>query len=198
MLCGFLVAHLAGNMLFYVPDGYASYNDYAHAIHANPLLPVAEIVLYALFIAHIVYTIRIVLANRAARPQGYAVKRSKRGKSALTPHNVMHVSGLIVLAFLVLHLLDLRFDVRFPAEAYATPAARALAVLADPLSATLYTIGSLLLGYHLWHGFRSGFQTIGANHPRVNNAIKLLGIVFAITIALGFASFPVWGLLFLR
>ena len=33
MLCGFLVAHLAGNMLFYVPDGYASYNDYAHAIH---------------------------------------------------------------------------------------------------------------------------------------------------------------------
>ena len=198
-LCGFLVAHLAGNLLIYLPEGnYEAYNEYAHALHANPLLPVAEIVLYIFFLAHIAITIRAVLANRAARPDGYAVKRSKRGKSAVTPHNVMHITGLVVLAFLVLHLLDLRFDVRFPASAYAEPSDRALAVLKDPLSAGLYTVGSLLLGYHLWHGFQSGFQTLGAQHPRVTPALKTLGIVFAIVVAVGFASFPVWGFFFSR
>lgn len=198
-LCGFLVAHLAGNLLIYLPGGnYAAYNEYAHALHANPLLPVAEIVLYLFFVAHIALTIRAVLANRAARPEGYAVQRSKRGKSALTAHNVMHITGLIVLAFLVLHLLDLRFDVRFPESAYPEPSDRALAVLKNPLSAGLYTIGSLLLGYHLWHGFQSGFQTLGAQHPRVTPALKLLGVLFAIVVAVGFASFPVWGFFFAR
>ena len=43
LLCGFLVVHLAGNFLIYDTGGdYESYNHYAHALHANPLLPVAE------------------------------------------------------------------------------------------------------------------------------------------------------------
>ena len=42
LLCGFLVAHLAGNLLLYVgPDAY---NKYAHALHSEPaLLFVVEI-----------------------------------------------------------------------------------------------------------------------------------------------------------
>lgn len=199
LLCGFLIAHLAGNLLIYLPAGnYQAYNDYANAIHANPLLPVAEITLLVLFLAHVALTIVTIVKNRKARPHKYAVKKSKRGKSALTPHNVMHLTGFVVLAFVVLHLLDLRFDVRFPADNFATPSDRALAVLKDPLSASLYTIGSLLLGYHVWHGFKSGFQTLGANHPRFTPAIHFLGVVFAVVVAVGFASFPIWGFLFLR
>jgi succinate dehydrogenase / fumarate reductase cytochrome b subunit len=197
LLCGFLVVHLAGNLLIYSQAGnYEAYNHYAHAIHASPLLVVAEIVLLVLFLAHIVLTINLVLKNRASRPQGYAVKRSKRGRSRVTAHNVMHWTGFVVLAFILLHLADLRFGLRFPEQPGVEPAERALHVLHDPFSASLYTAGSLLLGYHLYHGFQSAFETIGASSPRAIPTIRFVGAVFATIVALGFASFPVWVNLF--
>lgn len=197
-LCGFLIAHLAGNFLLYAPGaGYGAYNDYAHALHANPLLPIAEVGLLIFFLLHVAFTIVTIYTNRKARPEGYAVKRSKRGKGALAAHNVMHVTGLVVLVFILLHLLDFRFHVRFPLDE-ENPAARAIQVLRDPVSATVYTIGSLLLGYHVLHGFQSGFQTLGANHPRVMPAIRIAGWAFALLVAVGFASFPIWANFFTR
>ncbi len=199
MLCGFLLVHLLGNLLLYSPDNnYQHYNDYAHTIHANPLLPVFEIVLLGLFVAHIALSIYTVVRNRQARPEGYAVKRSKRGKSAVTAHNVMHWTGVVVLAFIVLHLLDFRFAVRYPEQPGVSPAERALQILHDPLSAALYTVGSLLLGYHLYHGVNSAFQTLGAGNARVTPYVRKLGAAFALIVAIGFASFPVWVFLFLK
>lgn len=193
LLVGFLVVHLAGNFLIYSREGdYKVYNDYAHAIHANPLLPVAEIALLALFLAHVVLTIVLVLRNRRARPDGYAVKRSKRGKSSVVAHNVMHWTGFVVLAFILLHLMDFRFGLRYPEQPGQSPAHRALMILHDPLSAALYTVGSLLLGYHLYHGFQSGFQTLGLSNPRTIPTLRLVGTVLAVVVAFGFASFPVW------
>jgi succinate dehydrogenase / fumarate reductase cytochrome b subunit len=199
LLCGFLIVHLLGNLLIYSPaNDYAVYNEYAHAIHANPLLPVAEITLLVLFLAHVVLTIALVLKNRRARPQGYAVKRSKRGKSAITAHNVMHLTGFVVLAFVLLHLLDFRFALRYPEQAGQSPAHRAVMILHDPLSASLYTVGSLLLGYHLYHGVNSAFQTLGASNSRVTPYLRRLGAAFALIVAIGFASFPVWVNLFAK
>jgi succinate dehydrogenase / fumarate reductase cytochrome b subunit len=193
LLCGFLLVHLTGNFLIYSrADDYRVYNDYAHALHSNALLPVAEVALLILFVVHIALTIYVVVRNRGARPDGYAVKRSKRGKSALTAHNVMHWTGFVVLAFVVLHLADFRFGLRHPEHDVLSPAHRALAILHDPLSAGIYTVGSLLLGYHLYHGFQSAFQTLGASNPRTNPAIRLVGAIFAVLVAVGFASFPVW------
>lgn len=193
LLCGFLIVHLAGNLLIYLPSGnYAAYNAYAHAIHANALLPVAEIGLLVLFLMHIALTLHLVFKNRSARPHGYAVKRSKRGKTAVSAQNVMHWTGVVVLAFLILHMLDVRFGVRFPEEAGVLPSQRILQVLHDPLSATLYTLGSLLLGYHLYHGFRSGFETLGAANRKITPYLDRIGLVFAVIVALGFASFPLW------
>src|SRR5262245_40145528 len=54
MLCGFLVVHLVGNLLLYDPtDQYEAYNHYAHALHSMALLPLAEIMLLVLFVAHV-------------------------------------------------------------------------------------------------------------------------------------------------
>src|SRR5262249_49844808 len=51
-LCGFLVVHLAGNLLLYA--GEKPYDDYAHSLHAQAaLLLVAEIGLLLLFVGHI-------------------------------------------------------------------------------------------------------------------------------------------------
>ena len=53
-------------------------------------------------------------------------------------------------------------------------------------------MGVLFLGFHLWHGFSSAFQSLGINHPKYNTLIDAFGMFFALIIAAGFASFPLW------
>jgi succinate dehydrogenase / fumarate reductase cytochrome b subunit len=51
LLCGFLIAHLAGNMLIF--QGAEHYNNYAKKLHENELLPLAEAGLLVLFVLQI-------------------------------------------------------------------------------------------------------------------------------------------------
>lgn len=193
MLIGFCIVHLSGNFLLYA--GFDKYNVYAHTLHSTFLLYYAEIALLLLFLGHVFYAFQITLSNRRSRDSHYAVKKSKQGRSNVTPSAVMFISGAIVLGFVLLHVAEFRFELRLPGPAGEEPADRTLRILQDPISASVYFIGSLLLGYHLWHGVQSAFQTLGANHPKYTPWIKKLGVLLAITMAFGFASFPVWALL---
>jgi succinate dehydrogenase / fumarate reductase cytochrome b subunit len=66
----------------------------------------------------------------------------------------------------------------------------------NPLLVALYLISMFAIGFHLYHGFQSGFQTLGLNHPRYNPAIQFLSTwVFAIIIPAGFAAMPLYFLL---
>lgn len=192
LLCGFVVVHLAGNLLlFSTADRYAAFNKYATALHDIALLPVFEVGLLALFVVHIAMTLWMQVQSQKARPEGYAVQKSKQGRGAMAARNVMHLSGIVVLAFIVLHLADLRFGLRFNEEGLS-PAQTVLQVMRDPISAMFYTIGPLLLGYHLFHGFQSSFQSLGLGGERLMRIVKIVGILFSVAVAVGFASLPVW------
>jgi succinate dehydrogenase / fumarate reductase cytochrome b subunit len=194
LLIGFVISHLAGNLLIYL--GMDAYNEYAHALHAKEeLLLAAEIGLLIVFILHVVISIKVSIQHKKARANEYAVFRSKQGKSPITPSSLMLVSGIIVLGFILLHLADLRFNLRHAVSNEVQPATHTLLVLQDPISATVYFFGSLFLGWHLWHAFQSAFQTYGLDHARYTPWIKKIGIALAVVLALGFASFPVWGIL---
>lgn len=194
LLCGFLTVHLAGNLLLF--QGAEHYNKYAHKLHENELLPVAEAGLLVLFLLHIVLAFSTTRMNTRARPVGYREKQSKLvGGLDVQPHNYMFVTGVIVLGFLLLHLSDMRlaeWKMRLPYDEGMTPAEHALLVLKDPISATVYILGSLVLGFHLLHGFQSAFKSLGLNHPKYTPFISKLGVLFAVAIGLGFASLPVW------
>lgn len=190
-LCGFLVVHLAGNLLLYA--GAESYDRYAHAIHAQKLLlPIAEIGLLLLFVGHIVLAFTTERENKSARPIAYDVKQTKQPPSgfAAPASSIMFATGIVVLLFLVLHLSDFRFELR--RHAGDTPFTKAVAILHDPLSAIVYVVGSFVLGYHVFHGFQSAFQTLGINHPKYTPLIKAVSCLFATAVALGFGSFPLW------
>ena len=189
-LCGFLVTHLAGNLLLY--KSAEDYDHYADALHANPLLPFAEVGLFAAFVVHIALTILLVVRTRRARPAGYAALRSKQGKPRFSPSKTMAISGVIVLVFLALHLIDFRFGLRLPGPTGEGEFDRTLRILQHPVTLVTYTIGSLLVGYHVNHGFQSAFQSLGANHPKFSPLIKRAGLIFSVAVALGFASFPIW------
>ncbi|MDV6169651.1 succinate dehydrogenase cytochrome b subunit [Flavobacterium sp. DG1-102-2] len=56
----------------------------------------------------------------------------------------------------------------------------------------LYVISMVVLGFHLFHGFGSAFQSLGANNPKYNGLIKNFGKAFAIVVPLLFAVIPVF------
>ncbi|MCA9114708.1 MAG: succinate dehydrogenase cytochrome b subunit [Planctomycetaceae bacterium] len=200
LLCGFLLVHLAGNILLYVgPDAY---NEYAHKLHEQEaLLMVGEAGLILLFAAHVFLAIRLTMENRAARRKRYKMKESKIEErfSTVSSENWMFTSGAIVLGFVILHLIDFTFEARTDfAYADFSPYTKAVAILQNPISFAVYLAGSVILGIHLGHGVRSAIQTLGLHHVKYNGLISLASFLFASLVGVGFASFPLWAMLFHR
>ena len=204
-LCGFLVAHLGGNLKLYA--GEQAFNDYAHALHSlGPLLAAAEVGLFATFALHIGLAISTAAMNRIARHKEYAIKETKQGIFILPgggASNWMMLTGLLVLAFLVTHILDMKLKAN-PGVDYSSVMDEknqidsefhdVKAVLSTTLNAVIYITGIVALGIHLSHGVRSALQTLGINHKRWNMLLKIGGMLFAWGIAAGFISLVVWAM----
>jgi succinate dehydrogenase / fumarate reductase, cytochrome b subunit len=54
-----------------------------------------------------------------------------------------------------------------------------------------YVLSMAILGFHLWHGFQSAFQSLGLN-GKFTPAIKIFGKVFSFIVPLLFALIPVY------
>lgn len=56
-----------------------------------------------------------------------------------------------------------------------------------------YVIAMAALSFHLIHGFKSAFQSLGIDHKKYAPLIRFLGIwVFGVAIPIGFASMPLY------
>lgn len=55
----------------------------------------------------------------------------------------------------------------------------------------LYVVSMLVLGFHLWHGFGSAFQSLGLSNRKVRGTIALVGKTFAVVVSLAFAIIPI-------
>ncbi len=198
LLCLFLVVHLLGNFLMLVgPDAY---NAYAHGLHSQEwFVHLAEAGLLVLFAIHIWVAMETSRENTDARPQQYAVKKSKIANrklpASISPENNMLLSGVLVLAFMLLHLGDFTLNLTMPDKiAGLEPFDKAFVIMRTPVSAIAYLLGVMILGWHLSHGVTSLFQTLGLKHPKYDPLTSKLGPAFAIIIAGGFAIFPLYAL----
>src|SRR5690554_219684 len=64
---------------------------------------------------------------------------------------------------------------------------------------TLFYVFSMgVLGFHLYHGFGSAFQSLGLNHKKYNGIIKKTGVAFSIIVPLLFAIIPIYIRFFLK
>jgi succinate dehydrogenase / fumarate reductase, cytochrome b subunit len=61
-----------------------------------------------------------------------------------------------------------------------------------------YVLAMVTLGFHLYHGFGSAFQSLGANNPKYNGLIRKFGYAFSIIVPLLFAAIPVYIHFFLK
>jgi succinate dehydrogenase / fumarate reductase cytochrome b subunit len=114
----------------------------------------------------------------------------------------MRWSGLIVLAFIVWHLLDLTFGVVNSEVGnmvqYEGDTEKIKAVYVSVIAsfdripvALFYVVANILLGIHLFHGAWSIFQSLGWNNPRFNKWRRAFATGFAAVIVVGNVSFPV-------
>ncbi len=182
LLCVFLVSHLAGNLLLYF--GPETFNLYAEKLAKNIFLPIAEVGLLALFLLHIASALWVRYEDIKARPVPYQSYRSLGGRSLGS--RTMAASGILLLAFLIVHVKTFRFTPNENLYYHVIGSFRSVPY------ALFYLAAMAALGLHLSHGVQSAFRTFGVEHPKYTPAIERAGWAFAGVIAAGFASIVVW------
>lgn len=105
----------------------------------------------------------------------------------------MPYTGVLILLFIILHLLNLHFV----DKSLADPFTLVERTLTNPVFAMLYIVAMITAAVHVSHGVWSAFQTLGAGNPRYMPAITKVGFVFSIVVGFGFGLIPVYFLLIL-
>jgi succinate dehydrogenase / fumarate reductase cytochrome b subunit len=193
----FVLVHMAGNLLVY--RGKEALNGYAHALETSPVLIwTARIGLLTVFVVHIVLGIRLTRQNMTARPVKYVYEDTVQASWA-SRHMLM--TGLVILAFVIYHLLHFTFGVTDPRDfKYALPddpksgyhdvAEMVVRGFAQWPVAIGYVVAQLILGLHLWHGAGSWFQSLGLNRPGLMPYVHGFGKAIAILVVVGNCSMP--------
>ena len=185
-LVGFVIAHMAGNLQFF--EGKEKINHYAESLRALPaLLWGARIGLLVAVALHIWSSIQLALLQKAARPAGYARKRSVGSSYA---SRTMYWSGPIVGLFIVYHLLHMTLGVVHPNFVELNAYDNLVNGFSNPIVSVFYVVAVGLLMMHLYHGVWSLFQTLGFSHPRWTPKLKVMAKLLSIVIFIGFASIP--------
>jgi succinate dehydrogenase / fumarate reductase, cytochrome b subunit len=191
----FLVAHLAGNLLFIAgPDAF---NEYSHALVSNPLIYGAEVGLLAVFVLHVFKTIAMVAGSYSARPGRYAKRQWAKSKSDRSrksaSSSTMILTGTITLLFIVTHLATFKFGTFYETPDGIRDIYRLqLAVFSNPAYVAFYVVAMTVIAFHLWHGVSSALQSFGVNSPTWTPRLTLLGRGLAVALGLGFALLPVY------
>src|SRR5439155_24356254 len=144
--------------------------------------------LFISVLLHIWASIRLTVIKKDARPIAY--KKWAKVSSSWASRSMM-LSGPIVAAFVVFHLLHLTTGTIHPQfvelHAYENLVTGFLVV---PF-AIAYIVVMVFIGFHLSHGIWSMFQSIGLNHPRYTPLMKRFAAVFSWVLIAGFISVPV-------
>ena len=190
----FVIGHLLGNLQIYLgPEWINAYSQ--HLRDLGPLLWLIRLFLLTAVILHIYFTVLLAIENRRARPEAY---RDRNYVKASWASRHMVVSGLVVLAFIIFHLLHFtarKFNPQFPL------------LKLDPLNrydvysmmvygfqnvyvSIFYIVGLFLLTLHLTHGSSSFFQSLGLNNERLTPKLAIAGRIFAWLLFIGYTSIP--------
>lgn len=198
----FIIAHLLANLtLFRSSEAYNLYAKFLHDMGWALYLAEAGLILF--FAVHAYTGISIWWRKRQARPEQYEKYATRGGKSKQTfSSRTMIITGLVLLAFTIVHLNTFKFGPGWAGEAeYTTEIAgeemRDLSKLVfETFQNEFYVIGyvavMILLGFHLRHGIWSAFQSLGTINTKLSLLIYTVSGIFAILIALGFLVLPIW------
>ena len=194
ILFGFVLGHLLGNLKLYL--GPAALNSYSRflrtagepVVPANVLLWAVRLLLIAAAVLHVWAAWQLSRASRAARPDAYVA-----GTRIHTTYasRTMRWGGVIILLFVIYHLLHLTWGTVHPAFVPGDVYHNVVTGFQVWWVSLFYIAAQVALGFHLYHGLWSMFQSLGWSHPRFDLWRNGFAHAFAWLITLGNISFPV-------
>lgn len=200
-LITFLIVHLLGNLqlLDLSEEGQMKFNAYAKFMTTFPLIKIVSYLLYFSILFHAVDGIVLVIQNRKARPERY--RSWKPNNNSIWASRNMGLLGTIILAFIIMHMSQFWYTMHWgelglDADGNKNLAQAVITTYQDGTAGMvmviLYVVAMAAMGFHLWHGFQSAFQTLGINHQKYTPIIKKVGYAFSVLVSIAYASIPVY------
>ena len=201
----FVLIHLYGNLkVFLGPD---SFNGYAHWLKNAfyPLFPkegvlwMLRIVLIIALAIHVYAATTLYLRGRKARGRFRAKAKARRTGFQSFSAGLMPVTGVLILAFIILHVLDLTvgaqpvapegFAMHTAGESFAY--SNLVASFSRLPVAIGYVVMMVLIAIHIAHGTTTLAQDLGAMGKRLRKTMAVIGGLAAAAIVLGNAAIPI-------
>jgi succinate dehydrogenase / fumarate reductase cytochrome b subunit len=200
----FVTGHMIGNLQIFL--GRETINTYAQLLQSNKeILWLIRLSLLGLLVLHIWSASVLTIENRAARPLTSTGNPAPTAASYAS--RTMMVSGIIVAAFIVYHLLHYTAHVQainFTGQSFThlkeplrdgTERHDVFAMMIigfrNPYVSAFYLVGVGLLCLHLSHGVRAMFQSLGIKNWQSGSLIDRLAPIYAWVLFLGYASIPI-------
>lgn len=203
LLFVFVVLHMVGNLQIFL--GPEAINRYGHFLQSNvEFLWPARIGLLALVLLHIWSAIKVSAENKRARPVAYEQNKNTGSSYA---SRTMLMSGLIIAAFIIYHLLH--FTVQVEAVnlqninfATLNEASRdgsyrhdvftmMVVGFSNPSVCAFYILAMALLCLHLSHGVSAMFSSLGLKNSAYAGSLDCFARASSLLIFLGYTSIPV-------
>ncbi len=201
----FLLGHVAGNLKVFTGGEFKkgadasapAIDEYAEFLRTmgHPILPdmmglwLARLGLLACLIIHLVVVFQLAVQSQKARPIKYAVSK----KAAATPAALyMMFSGIALLAFVLFHLLHFTVgSLPIGKFEHGMVYYNLYHSFTNPLIALVYVGAMVILGFHLFHGVWSFFQTMGLDNPDRNELLRKAAIGITAAVVIGFSMVPI-------
>ena len=187
IMIAFLIAHVLGNLQMFA--GPLKINEYSAALHRlGPLLWLARGGLIVALVLHVTAAYQLTQRTRTARPIGYADADPQVSTFAA---RTIRWGGVLLLAFIVLHLLHLTFGTIHPAFDRKDVYGNMIVAFQVWWVALLYILAMIGVGLHLYHGTWSSIRTLGLTRASGNPLKRRATAVLAWAIYLGFSIIPI-------
>lgn len=190
----FVVAHMLGNLQIYL--GQETLNAYAYKLKSMPLLLwTARVGLILIFGGHLALAFYLRKMNRSARSSHYQYQDPVQASLA---SRTMLLSGMVVFAFLIYHLLHFTMGVTDPglhelkdSNGHHDVYSMVVVSFRNVFVSAAYIIAMLFLGLHLSHAISSMIQTFGFVSVKTRKGIEQAGVAIACILMMGNISIPV-------
>ncbi len=193
ILYGFIVVHMLGNLKVY--QGREAFNHYAEGLRTlgepffgrGQLLWLLRLILLAALIVHVAAVYKLAGQSRAARKHRY---KKFDGLEFSYASRTMLWGGLLLLAYVVYHLMHFTFGNAHPNFVPGDPYNNFVVGFQQWPAAIVYIAAMIPLALHMYHGFWSMLQTMGANNPKYNRIRRPIALSLALLVALLNITFP--------
>jgi len=194
ILLGYVFAHMVGNLKVFLGKEHINvYGEWLRTL-GEPALPRTvvlwgmRVALIGAFFVHIVAAYQLTRMNHRARPTKYQSKRDY--VAANFASRTMRWTGVIIALFVIFHLADLTWGSANPHFVRGDPYDNLFNSFDRVPVAIIYIVAMLALGFHIFHGAWSMFQSLGLNNPRWNIWRRYFAVGFAVLITVGNISMP--------